>query len=482
MKVSVTMLRLYTHAAHVMELSSVFRWNAARCKARRYRPRCNKFVESKQLRVVTTGPRYSKREEGEQHKIEGPSEKVLLKSTELNQLRMEDDAKNVTLMGAGVNGLMGISKLLAGLQVNSAALVADAAHSLSDLVSDAVTLMTLKVSRLPPDSKHPFGYGRYESVGALCVSSILIATAGYTAMYSIDMLAPFWLEEDMYLDPKYDGMYLHSHAFAMAVAFGSILSKEFLYRKTIKIAKLQDSKVLEANAWHHRSDALSSVVVLVSLFGSSIGYQYLDGIGGLTVSFMILRAGGMIGWRSIEDLVDKYAENEELVSEIENVVASVALESKYEIRGCHSVRTRKLGPGDVAVDMSIIVDRRLTASGAHNAASRLSRTIETNVNGVKEVLVHVEFERHGPDISIMRPVPLIERDIHRVVAEQCGDVVTGISHVRIHYIQEQVTVELEIEIDDGYTVKEARDIGERVRKALIDSIKDVKRADVHLEL
>ena len=96
------MLRLYTHAAHVMELSSVFRWNAARCKARRYRPRCNKFVESKQLRVVTTGPRYSKREEGEQHKIEGPSEKVLLKSTELNQLRMEDDAKNVTLMGAGV--------------------------------------------------------------------------------------------------------------------------------------------------------------------------------------------------------------------------------------------------------------------------------------------------------------------------------------------------------------------------------------------
>ena len=101
---------------------------------------------------------------------------------------------------------------------------------------------------------------------------------------------------------------------------------------------------------------------------------------------------------------------------------------------------------------------------------------------VKEVLVHVEFEKHGPDTAIMRPVPLIERDVHRVVAEQCTDAVDGVSHVRIHFIQEEVTVELEIEIGDKYTVGEARAIGERVRKALIHHIDDVNRADVHLEL
>ena len=132
--------------------------------------------------------------------------------------------------------------------------------------------------------------------------------------------------------------------------------------------------------------------------------------------------------------------------------------------------------------MSIIVDRRLTVSGAHNAASRLSKSIETNVKNVKEVLVHIEFERHGPDSLIMRPVPLIERDVHRVVAEQCPGIVTGVSHVRIHFIQQEVTVELEIEVDDKYTVAEARIVGEQVRKALIDSIEDVSRADVHLEL
>ena len=148
----------------------------------------------------------------------------------------------------------------------------------------------------------------------------------------------------------------------------------------------------------------------------------------------------------------------------------------------HNVRTRKLGPAEISVDMSIIVDRRLTVSGAHNAASRLSKSIETNVKNVKEVLVHVEFERHGPDSLIMRPVPLIERDVHRVVAEQCPGIVTGVSHVRIHFIQQEVTVELEIEVDDKYTVAEARIVGEQVRKALIDSIEDVSRADVHLEL
>ena len=132
--------------------------------------------------------------------------------------------------------------------------------------------------------------------------------------------------------------------------------------------------------------------------------------------------------------------------------------------------------------MSVIVDNKLTVSGAHNAASRLSSTIESSVKDVKEVLVHVEFERHGPDTLIMRPVPLIERDVHRVVAEQCADIVLGVSHVRIHFIQQKVAVELEIEIDDKYTVAEARIVGEKVRKTLINSIDDVNRADVHLEL
>ena len=134
--------------------------------------------------------------------------------------------------------------------------------------------------------------------------------------------------------PKYDDVYIGSHALAMSVAFGSILSKELLYRKTMDIAKTVNSKVLEANAWHHRSDALSSVVVFGSLFGSSMGYSYLDGIGGLVVSFMILRAGTLIGWDSLKDLVDKNEDNQEIIQEIEQIVDELALESKLEIRRC----------------------------------------------------------------------------------------------------------------------------------------------------
>ena len=172
-------------------------------------------------------------------------------------------------------------------------------------------------------------------------------------------------------------MYLHSAAHNDSCIWVDP-SKEFLYRKTMKIAKL-GRKVLEANAWHHRSDALSSVVVPVSCSAAD-GYQYPDGFGALLPSYDT-EAGVWLGGEHGRS-VEKYAENEELISEIENVVASVALESKWNWGVIASAP--KAWSWDVAVDMSIIVDRRLTASGV-NAASRLSRTIETKVKDVKEV-------------------------------------------------------------------------------------------------
>lgn len=383
-------------------------------------------------------------------------------------------ASNITWAGASINGVLGLGKLTAGVYSNSAALIADAAHSISDLISDFVTLASIKIAQQPPDQTHPFGYGKYETIGAFVVSGILIMTAGGTAVHSLDLLVPAWSSNSAHPE-----LVIPFHSAAIAVAVGSIVSKELLYRKTMNVAKSLRSKVLEANAWHHRTDALSSIVALGALLGSSAGYHFLDPVGGLVVSGMILKAGVSIGWDSIQDLADGSEQNLALRQNIKDLVKGFAAQSSGEIVGCHSIRTRSVG-NEVFVDLSIFVDQELTVSAAHNASERISRFIEAEVEEVVEVLVHVEFEPHGKQSPIMRPHPKIKDDVQAVVSQIPQ--VWGVTHVRTHFWEGKVHVELEIQIADRFSVREAKEIGEDARKRILEGIPDVSSADVHLEL
>ncbi len=196
-----------------------------------------------------------------------------------------------TWQGAAVNCVLVIFKFAAGVIGHSTAMIADAAHSLSDLVSDAITWFAVRIASAPPDSAHPYGHGKFESMGALAISGILVATGAgvaWHAFQSLEAILAAGTAVASALAPM-------AHAttgvppptsIAAAAAVVSIIAKEWLYQVTMKIGTKYDSKLVKANAWHHRSDAISSVVALLGIGGSLVRLPILDPIAGLVVSAM----------------------------------------------------------------------------------------------------------------------------------------------------------------------------------------------------
>ncbi|KAK9767667.1 mitochondrial metal transporter [Basidiobolus ranarum] len=241
----------------------------------------------------------------------------------------KDPGSRITLIGMGVNVGLTALKGVGGWMTNSASLVADAAHSLSDLISDVVTLYTFNKARQPSDTKYPFGYGRYEAIGTLGVSSFLILAAVGIGQHSIELLIetlPYFAESLAAtapvevveagstvgsLKPVESVSLSHSHGHHGAIspnalwfALISVFAKEALYRATIVTAKKTNSQVLAANAWHHRSDAYSSMVAVAAIIGAYAGFPALDPIGGIIVSGMILKSGVGMGLGALKELTD----------------------------------------------------------------------------------------------------------------------------------------------------------------------------------
>jgi hypothetical protein len=195
----------------------------------------------------------------------------------------ETAADRVTLAGAAVNVALSALKLAAGVYGNSAAMLSDAAHSFSDLISDGVTLVAMRASRLPADSDHPYGHGRFETIGAMFVGAMLVAAAAGVGGHATDALLGV------------RGARAHAHiapgGVALAAALVSVVAKEALYRVTAAVGRRITSPVLEANAWHHRSDAMTSVVALVGIaaakYGAGGALAYADAGAALVVAAML---------------------------------------------------------------------------------------------------------------------------------------------------------------------------------------------------
>ena len=182
--------------------------------------------------------------------------------------------QKVTIVGAIVDFLLAIFKVVTGMIGNSGALIADGIHSFSDLLSDGVVWYAAKHSAEEADEEHPYGHERFETVATLGLSIILAIVGTGIIFDAFDRLS----------NPSA----LSHNALLLSVAALSIFSKEALYWYTLKVAKTYKSEMLKANAWHHRSDALSSIVVFVGILGSLNGYLYLDGIAAVVVGLMVI--------------------------------------------------------------------------------------------------------------------------------------------------------------------------------------------------
>ncbi len=368
------------------------------------------------------------------------------------------EALQITWWGFATNLVLAAIKAVAGVISGSAALLADAGHSLSDLLSDGVTLWAIRMARLPKDANHPYGHGKFETVGALFVAILLVLTGVGIGAAAFDHV------EHVVVPTK----------IALWVAILSIIFKEVLYHITAYIGRRTKSRILLANAWHHRSDAISSVVALIGIGGAQLGYPVLDPIAGVVVAGWIVKTGIMIGHDSVKELTDETVE-QEILKTIDDSLQNIEGVEEY-----HEVRARRMGPY-MLVDLHIQVNAKTSVSVAHQVAERVRMTILHAHSSVNEVLVHVDAEEDldQENPKLMRPQADIEADIRQQLASMTE--IQGIAHILCHYLKEQLTVQIEVIVDPNRHVYEVQAIAKRAR-LLVEQIPDVYSADIHLEL
>jgi len=257
-------------------------------------------------------------------------------------------ASRSTWVSVGVNLMLTLVQIAAGLLSASQGLVADGIHSLSDLVADFVVLLANHHSQKDADEDHPYGHQRFETAASLLLGALLLAVG-------IGMLASAFhkLEAPETVAPV--------HVMALWVAIGALLTKELLFRYMLAVAKRVKSGMLVANAWHARSDAASSLVVGLGIVGNLAGYPILDPIAALIVGFMVARMGWSFGWDALHDLVDRSVDEAEV-----QAIRGTLLDTPG-VSGVHDVRTRKMGDM-IVVDAHIEVDAMITVEAGHDIA------------------------------------------------------------------------------------------------------------------
>lgn len=268
-----------------------------------------------------------------------------------------------------INTALCIFKLLAGFIGKSSAMVADGVHTLSDILATFIVILGLKISSREEDEKHPYGHEKFEPVFAKIISIILIITGfligyeGIKKLMSGDIMAPGKI--------------------ALIAALISIIVKEGMYWYTIVVARRIKSISMEADAWHHRSDAFSSIGTFIGIFAARMGYKFFDPLAAVVVSFFIIKVGVEFYLRATKELVDE-AVDKETVEKIEKVVLEVE-----GVKGIRNLKTRIFGH-KIYVDLEIYVDERLTVKEGHDIAQRVHDILEEEVDSIKHCMVHVE--------------------------------------------------------------------------------------------
>ena len=282
---------------------------------------------------------------------------------------MDTQGIGITLLGSVVNAGLVALKLGLGFFGSSMALVADGVHSLSDLATDLVVLGGIRLASRPADRSHAFGHGKFETLAGVLVALALIGAGA-------------WLIREAAVGLAHPQGAPRS-GLVMAVAGVSILAKEALYRATTRTALKLHSTALQANAWHHRSDALSSVAVLLGGATMALGYPVGDKVAAIAVGGMVLMAAARILRRAFHELL------EGALSEEEKLAISQAIESVEGVQGWHRLRTRRLGR-QALVDVHIQVDPNLSVIRAHKIATQVEQAVSRSLDGLASVVVHVE--------------------------------------------------------------------------------------------
>ena len=288
-----------------------------------------------------------------------------------NEIQKLKSGIKVTIVGAVVNIILVILKLYFGFIGRSQALIADGIHSLSDLFSDAVVLLGLNWGSKDADDNHPFGHGRIETVSALIVGLILVGVAVGIIYKSVQSL--------------YEHEPMQPTIWTIMAAFVSIISKEALYRYTVFIGRKYKSLAVVANAWHHRTDAFSSIAVLIGITGAYLNpnWVYADALASLFVTYFIIKVGWELIWQALKEVVDT-APDEEVLQLIRTISESIE-----GVQNAHDIKARYSG-GRIFTEVHIVVDKNLSVFEGHTIAKNVEYTLIDEIDELVKVIVHVD--------------------------------------------------------------------------------------------
>lgn len=365
--------------------------------------------------------------------------------------------RRASFISATTNSLLAIFKIVIGFFGHSHALIADGLHSFSDLVTDGLVLIAAKAGGRMPDKEHPYGHRRIETIAAISIAIILIFVAGIIVYEILD----FILTEKTKEIPSYS---------VIVVAIVSIIANEWLYRYMISVGKKINSNLLISNAWHNRSDALTSIIVLISVVGTLIGIPHLDSIGAIVIALFILKIGIKIMWDGIKELIDT-AVDEKTLSKIIDTIKQVP-----GVKSVHQLRTRLHG-NNIFVDVHIIVDPFISVSEGHHIGEQVHINLIEKIKDMADVTVHIDPE----DDEIAKPSRHLptRKEINEKLNRRWKNLrgYDKIQKITLHYIEGQLYVEVFMP-ENIVPKEEYSSLSDIYRKAAKD-INEIAKIHIH---
>lgn len=294
--------------------------------------------------------------------------------SKIEENKIDNDKKiamRVSAVSIAVNIALSVMKLLAGIIAHSGAMVSDAVHSASDVFSTFVVIIGVHAASKDADEEHPYGHERMECVAAIILAVVLFATGAAIGYNGLNQLR----------DGNYKNIAVPG-VLALVAAIVSIVTKEWMYWYTIIAAKKINSGALKADAWHHRSDALSSIGALIGIGGARMGYPFMDSVASVVICIFIIKAAYDIFKDAIDKMLDTSCDKD-TVKKLRKVI-----ESQDGVLGISKLATRIFG-SKIYVDVEIEADGNMRLKDAHDIAENVHDAIEDKFENVKHCMVHV---------------------------------------------------------------------------------------------
>lgn len=368
------------------------------------------------------------------------------------------EIRRVTIHGALGNAVIATLKLIYGFLAHSQALIADGLHSLSDLSNDFLLLYAAKHASRDADEDHPYGHGRIETLFSV-VQGLMLGGFGLAIGY--DAIRRLFNPEQL-MQPEFA---------ALIIAMLSVALKEGLYHYTMRAAKRLRSGMLRGNAWDHRSDAISSVLVVVGVAGSLAGLTYLDAVAAVAVALMVVKIAWNLVFHAMRDLIDTGLEAERVAAIRE------AIQSVDGVRQFHHLRTRRMGP-DALVDVHIQVDPLLSVSEGHFISETVRQRVIREIDEVQDVLVHIDAE-NDEESSNCHQLP--GRSKVREMFEKSWEGIEAARNIKrmtLHYIGGKIVAEVTLPLSVLSDLADAERLRQQLHAAIGDH-RQIERLEIY---